>query len=259
MLFTNFYVFTVEGKKFIWRASSLLNMQLITMVSKCPTVRVAWEITWSTTLWTLWLCRNQVVFQGVRITREDLIYLIVIRSQRWCQAVSLIDNSTIWRSNPIGLILSTSLSRKRQLMVSNAVLIGFIDGAWKTTSNAGSQSGIGGYVKDSEGNLVLIFSGPVKANNAFQCELEAMLFVIRQLASSQYNRSHCVLYSDSSELIKEVQKIKYSLDHKLKEELKNFLLFSKIEFKKVDRVLNFEADILAKQGRYRNKMLFAWC
>lgn len=86
-----------------------------------------------------------------------------------------------------------------------------------------------------------------------------MIFVIRQLASSKWSKSHCVLYTDSSELIKEIQKIKFSIDHHLEKEIKNFLLFSKIEFKKVDRVLNCEADNLAKQGMLRNKILFAWC
>lgn len=60
-------------------------------------------------------------------------------------------------------------------------------------------------------------------------------------------------------LIKEIQRSKISLVHQFDKEIEDLLLNAKVIFKKVDRVLNQEADNLAKQGLLRSKILFAWC
>lgn len=132
------------------------------------------------------------------------------------------------------------------MLNNNADLVGFIDGAWKINNNPEIQAGTRGYVKDSEGNLVLIFSGPVIANSPLQCELEALLFVINKLASNEWNNIHSIHYTDSLQLIKEIHKFKISIHHHLDKEIKDLILNTKIVFKKVDKILNCEADNLAK-------------
>lgn len=228
-------------------------------ISKGSNSKAAWEVTWSAALWTIWQCRNQVVFQNVRVKKSEILFLITHRSQSWCQAANLIESSDLWSSNPIGLVLKSSLTRQHRLLNNNAKLVGFIDGAWKKSPNNVIQAGIGGYVKDSEGNLVFIFSGPVKAFSPSQCEFEAMFYVVKQLAVSPWSTTHSVIYSDSADLIKEVRKAKFNFQHHFEDNIRKYLLFAKIEFKKVNRLLNCEADSLAKQGMTRSKLLSAWC
>ncbi|KAK1372726.1 hypothetical protein POM88_028919 [Heracleum sosnowskyi] len=226
---------------------------------KGPSTRMAWEITWSATLWTIWLCRNQMLFQQVRIKQNELQFLITQRSQLWCQAAKLIDDGILWKSNPIGMVLSASNSKLNFLSNVNAGLIGFIDGSWKILNENKTQGGIGGYLKDSKGNLIFVFSGPVDASSAFDCKYQAMCFLISKIVANHWRGKPCVIYSDSVELVEEVQKWKFSFEQNEDESFKEFIIHSKLEFKKVDRVLNWEADNLARKGAARRKMHCSWC
>ncbi|KAK1372733.1 hypothetical protein POM88_028926 [Heracleum sosnowskyi] len=163
---------------------------------KGPSTRMAGEITWSATLWTIWLCRNQMLFQQVRIKQNELQFLITQRSQLWCQAAKLIDDGILWKSNPIGMVLSASNSKLNFLSNVNAGLIGFIDGSWKILNENKTQGGIGEYLKDSKGNLIFVFSGPVDASSAFDCEYQAMCFLISKIVASHWRGKPCVIYSD---------------------------------------------------------------
>ncbi|KAK1394713.1 hypothetical protein POM88_013769 [Heracleum sosnowskyi] len=202
---------------------------------KSPSLKVAWGITWSVTLWTLWLGRNQLILV-------------------WCQSVNLLEESATWSSNPARSIIRSNKNRIGNLYNINAELVGFIDGAWKMGMNQEIQAGIGGYLKDKEGNLLFIFSGPVKALSAIQSEFEAMMFLVIKILESPWCNNHCLIYSDSLELVKRIQRIRLGHDHECEERIKDFLLVAKVEFKKVDRILNCEADNLAKQGATRQKM-----
>ncbi|KAK1389254.1 hypothetical protein POM88_017432 [Heracleum sosnowskyi] len=231
----------------------------ISLKFKGPSTRVAWEITWSATMWTIWLCRNQLVFQNTRIKKNELHVLITYRSQLWCQAANLIDDRPTWKTNPIGMILSSSKKRLSSLFNANSELIGFIDGAWKISKENKIQAGIGGYLKDAKGNLILVFSGPVNASSASECEYRAIGFLINKIVSSQWRGKSCVIYSDSVEMVKDIRQSKFKMDHSEFENSKSVILLSKVEFKKVDRVLNWEADNLEKEGAMKDKMYFAWC
>ncbi|KAK1365688.1 hypothetical protein POM88_041249 [Heracleum sosnowskyi] len=195
----------------------------------------------------------------VRIKQNELQFLITQRSQLWCQAAKLIDDGILWKSNPIGMVLSASKSKLNFLSNVNAGLIGFIDGSWKILNENKTQGGIGGYLKDSKGNLIFVFSGPVDASSAFDCEYQAMCFLISKIVANHWRGKPCVIYSDSVELVQEVQKWKFSFEQNKDESFKEFIIHSKLEFKKVDRVLNWEADNLTRKGAARRKMHCSWC
>ncbi|KAK1360351.1 hypothetical protein POM88_044825 [Heracleum sosnowskyi] len=177
----------------------------------------------------------------------------------WCQAANLIDDGPTWKTNPIGMILSSRKKRLSSLFNANSDLIGFIDGAWKISEENKIQAGIGGYLKDAKGNLILVFSGPVLASSASDCEFRAICFLINKIVSSQWRGKSCIIYSDSIVLVKDFQQSKFKIDQSELENSNSFILLSKVEFKKIDRVLNWEAGNLAKEGALKDKILFAWC
>ncbi|KAK1377085.1 Chlororespiratory reduction 4 [Heracleum sosnowskyi] len=137
-------------------------------------------------------------------------------------------------------------------------LIGFIDGAWHCDKDQQIRAGIGGYLKDNQGNLLFFFSGPSTAKTAFDCEYEAMIFLVKSICHSPWRLSRCLIYTDSAELVGNLQNVKFNFLRKEEDDIQYFLSTSKFEFKKVDRILNWEADKRAKQGRSREKNLFAW-
>lgn len=203
--------------------------------------------------------RHHLIFvDGVRTKKENVEFLIVQRSRAWCSAINLFEDSTLWNVNPVGTILRSNTRRLAKLMDVDAEIMGFIDGAWKCGNDKRIQAGIGGYLKDKQGNLLFLFSGPSTAKSAFDCELDAMIFLVRNIFKSPWRLSKCVLYTDSVELVRTLKDIKFKLLDK-EEDVRNLLRSCKVEFKKIDRILNCEADKLAKQGRLREKILFAWC
>ncbi|KAK1394091.1 hypothetical protein POM88_013147 [Heracleum sosnowskyi] len=100
---------------------------------KSPSVKAAWGIVLAATLWTIWLLRNQTVFENNKLGRKALEDLLLLRTLHWCESVKLLDQSqsSIWASNPAGLILSNSKTIKKNLWTKNSSLMGFIDGSWK--------------------------------------------------------------------------------------------------------------------------------
>lgn len=98
---------------------------------KSPSVRAAWGIVLASTLWTIWLIRNQYVFEGKKVVKKVLEDLILLRSSSWCESLNIIipHNQTIWNINPVGLILSSSKLARNLNFNSNEQLYGFVDGA----------------------------------------------------------------------------------------------------------------------------------
>ncbi|KAK1357882.1 hypothetical protein POM88_051138 [Heracleum sosnowskyi] len=200
---------------------------------RCEMAKWAWSFVSS---W--WNIEKSVSISEYKNKKNELHVLITYRSQLWCQAANLIDDGPTWKTNPIGMILSSSKKRLSSLFNANSDLIGFIDGAWKISEENKIQAGIGGYLKDAKGNLILVFSGPVNASSASECEYRAICFLINKIVSSQWRGKSCVIYSDSVEMVKDIQQSKFKMDHSEFENSKSVILLSKMEFKKVDRVLN---------------------
>lgn len=71
-----------------------------------------WSITLSAAAWTLWLVRNELVFEQNQLNIELMNFLLKISSYKWCLAWGGLssDIMELWSVNPIGALL---LSCKR--------------------------------------------------------------------------------------------------------------------------------------------------
>ena len=58
------------------------------------------------TLWSIWLARNDLVFNQIRLKKETLQDLIFLRVSKWGKAIKVIffDSLPLWRVNPVGTL-----------------------------------------------------------------------------------------------------------------------------------------------------------
>ena len=54
-----------------------------------------------------------------------------------------------------------------------------MDGAWKLSKNKLFSGKMGGYIKNKQRGLLLIFSGPLKVNGPLEAEVEGVLFLLK--------------------------------------------------------------------------------
>lgn len=71
-------------------------------------VRLGWNCCVAACLWSIWLSRNRLVFEGENMKATDLIHLVKIRSFKWCSAVGLVNEVMdsrwfIYQATPIEL------------------------------------------------------------------------------------------------------------------------------------------------------------
>ncbi|KAK1401004.1 hypothetical protein POM88_000609 [Heracleum sosnowskyi] len=230
---------------------------------KSPSVKAAWGIVLAATLWTIWLSRNQTVFENNKLGRKALEDLLLLRTLHWCESVMLLDQSqsNIWASNPAGLILSNSKTVKKNLWTENSSLMGFIDGSWKKRVNQDDIAGIGGHLYDREGNMILMFSGPVSTTSALVSEMEALWFLLEKINNSPWSQSKVKIHSDCQEPIDIIQESKFSNNSHwlLSKDLLSLMGSINFELIKIPRMLNDNADSLATRGAMRTSMIVSWC
>lgn len=78
----------------MWRMFSVL-------FTRSP-IRKVWQLILTTTLWSIWLARNEKVFCNVQISEKSLIQVIKIRSSQWCLSIDWLETNQVneWFLNP---------------------------------------------------------------------------------------------------------------------------------------------------------------
>lgn len=115
-------------------------------------------------LWTLWLCRNHLVFNNKRTKVDENIYLVKWRALKWCEATNICkesSNCAILFHYPQNSLSSNYESMHRSLLddPSKDIFI-FIDGAFVRDSFNSRKVGIGGFFKDKEEKKLDCFMEP---------------------------------------------------------------------------------------------------
>ncbi|KAK1360505.1 hypothetical protein POM88_044979 [Heracleum sosnowskyi] len=222
-------------------------------------LKQVWEIVLVATLWTLWLNRNQRLFNSSRVSLEGIVKLIKVRSQEWALERNIILEDALiwWESNPIGVVTKSQVIKVEKLFKCDCELVCFSDGAWKINDKGVMKSGIGGVIKSSEGLTKLIFSGPSSAVNAFDSELKSFEELIALLRTDFRKDLRIMCYTDCSELVSTLEKLKDFRETNVFSDSKvlDFFLEANISVTKIDRIYLQEADYWAKQGRFRASLL----
>ncbi|KAK1362063.1 hypothetical protein POM88_046537 [Heracleum sosnowskyi] len=79
-LTSSFYKMRIEN---IWEWHKLFSNSIL---QEC------WKTALSASLWSFWLCRNQLVFENISIRDSDLLFLIKLRALKWCEAFNICKN-----------------------------------------------------------------------------------------------------------------------------------------------------------------------
>lgn len=95
------------------------------------------------------------------------------------------------------------------------------------------------------------------ANSPYEAELEALMFLLGQIKDSAHKKAHIVLFSDCKVLVTNMASLrKKTNNHYLASGSHSLLTNFKLIL--IDRLLNKEADSLAKDGGNKKKILKGW-
>lgn len=77
----------------MWRSKGLFKIKILSKI---------WEMVLAATIWTIWLVRNEKLFQGKEADLITVISLIKFRTLSWGLALGLIlkEKASWWNSNP---------------------------------------------------------------------------------------------------------------------------------------------------------------
>ncbi|WOH03522.1 hypothetical protein DCAR_0622921 [Daucus carota subsp. sativus] len=219
-----------------------------------------WRVVVVATLWSIWLARNELIFNGTRLKKQQLIELIAVRINKWGNAAGLIlfGDDPLWRVNPHGIIAVHHFKRTLgfwQFRVDNYDFVCAVDGAFGSQGEVSPKGGIGGYILNNRKEKILIFSGPVRAKSALQVETEGILQMLRWIFSLGLSKNRVLICTDSTESINIFNK-GYAKVFPLRECNLDFqhLIGFNIFIQFVPSEINEEADLLAKNGIGRKEM-----
>ncbi|KAK1399306.1 hypothetical protein POM88_009169 [Heracleum sosnowskyi] len=221
---------------------------------RCFRDRITQEV-WKTTLgacvWTIWLERNQGVFNNKFASLENVSFLILHRSAQWCLAAGFLVKETLawWNINPMGCITRSIALKKMDLLNNGCALTGFIDGSWKLDNKGELVAGIGGLVLNTEGKKKLEFAGPIRTLDALHAEWKALFFIVDIISKKNLNTSW-MIYSDSALLVRSLLTFKNrgNIEEELIIEVRKKILRHNIFIKQISRDFNDKEDLLAKLG-----------
>lgn len=186
---------TFEGTNscMVWDSAKLVTHKK----AKC-----AWKIVISAALWTIWLSKNDAIFNNSRICIEKNFASVKVLSKKWWLISDIIIESTTswWSQNPMGSITKSETDQMHALLQTNRDLIGFLDGSWKLKQE-NIQAGIGGYIQKKNEDVIFSFSGPCCANYAFQTEWNALSHMLSNFANSKWADRSLLLYTDCGKLV----------------------------------------------------------
>lgn len=137
--------------------------------------------------------------------------------------------------------------------------VAFVDESFRVDNFKNSLGGIGGVLKDRMGKKLLWFSGPVEVNDALEAErkaLEQMVSFFQNADMKGFDlQKHfganikLLIFSDNLALVKDISKNKCVL--------KDNASLS-MEVQHISRVLNSEADLLARNGALLDTLQVQW-
>lgn len=146
-----------------------------------------WQIMIVVVLWSIWLGRNEFVFQGKKLKKKVCHRLLLHRSFKWLEAGGLfnIKFSNFWEVNPSGALRLSLIERKSDFwhkIFLNFDLVCPADGSIIQKDND-VKAGIGGMVWDNLGTLKYIFSGPVHVESVLESEVKALEHLLTAVQS----------------------------------------------------------------------------
>ncbi|XP_038699593.1 uncharacterized protein LOC119996887 [Tripterygium wilfordii] len=215
-------------------------------------------------IWTIWTERNKVIFDDAEVEWSNVLYLVFIRYGLWLKAI----NISIPYSGPELMAASDGvkfkiLLNKAPRPVSIWVAPPTSHLKWNTDGSSRlDKVGIGGVLRDSSGNFLCIFSGPVGNLDATSAEMEAIRKALEiSVAHGSSNGVELIVESDSHNSVSWLKKGSsnpWSMDQDCNAITNLTKVFAAVNFVHIWREANGVADFLAKKGVDRQDLMVSW-
>ncbi|KAL4368431.1 hypothetical protein GQ457_05G036100 [Hibiscus cannabinus] len=193
-----------------------------------------WLVGCAAVLWTLWLARNEVIFRGKSLELVELCFLVKLRSFFWVKADALdcFFDEAQWWCCPL-------------------------DCSFPVAAGAG---GCGGVLRDGDGHIIALFSGPLGILDSNVAEIRAIAAALDILVEGKWEGlSSFVIESDSAVALSWIlhkERRPWRLDRWFRDIDGACLMLPCVCFNHVLREANALADVLAKGGVDRSDWLF---
>ncbi|XVF79317.1 hypothetical protein PTKIN_Ptkin14bG0211600 [Pterospermum kingtungense] len=214
-----------------------------------------WGMLFGAVAWSIWLCRNEVVFKGKNWELDHILDLIKLRLSMWMKARWL--HLSMSMLNVDSSHYSVPFSKASDMVRKSSCWIPPSEGMVKFNVDGSSFGkpdpvGIGGVLRNHKGNELMSFSKHIGMEDSNVAEIMAIReALVLFLASPWVNCSKLIIESDSRIAIGWVNnpneapwKVRMFVNHitNLRSQIKDLQIFH------IFREANQRADQLAKKG-----------
>lgn len=234
----------------LWNASSYFPSK---------SLKSAWKITISASLWSLWLSRNQCIFDSKGADIKNMLSLTISQASDWCQVQNLLSKELLlqWNHSPVSAISNAEGNKFKELLACGSQLIGFCDGSWKRNS-VGFKAGIGGLIFKSSGEAILSFFGPSLAATSFDSEWEALSCLREAFLGSEWSKCQLTIFTDSRQVFCNFLENSLKFHQSAASKENAYLNCQNIRVKVISSEHNTRADFLAKKGAKSKELKLFW-
>lgn len=218
-----------------------------------------WRCMRAAVCWTIWEERNSRIFTDKERSLEAMLEVIHIRVIHWLKTLALFAEFSVDELQRKWKEIAELVPMRKASNVCwippphDFVKLNF-DGS--SLGNPG-PSGIGGVIRDEQGNLLAMYSGPVGVGDSLRAEILAALEGVQRIKDMHINK--LIIEGDSEVVVNWLKKDSLRLWNYSNEKRK-FKWLTKdmeIQYKWVKRSVNSLADGLARQGVNRHSIFWA--
>lgn len=122
-----------------------------------------------------------MLFNKKRIHTHHFELLIFIRVNKWGLASNILEfgNEPLWKLNPYRAINVHYHKLNFNYWKFRSSVYDAVVGAWGRNKYGLITGGIGGFLKNRDGKILFMFSGPTETNNSEEAEIDTLLHLIR--------------------------------------------------------------------------------
>ncbi|KAK8574915.1 hypothetical protein V6N12_062592 [Hibiscus sabdariffa] len=223
-------------------------------------VKKVWQIAFGAALWSIWLARCDMYFNGKLISVNELLFLSKIRALFWLKAGKEDWNFDleVWWQNPSSIISAGLTS-------ANAFWCPPVRGYFKFNiggARLGPKVGCGGALRDETGALRALFAGPVAVSDLNVAKLLAVKFALELFCeTSLIGKVGLLVEVDSQVVLNWVSTLFTRPWRWWPQSIAIDLLtkrIGKVDFNLVDRQRNALAFGLSRDGALRASFFKVW-
>ncbi|XP_039053775.1 uncharacterized protein LOC120195910 [Hibiscus syriacus] len=230
-------------------------MEFLILWDDFMTNSLIWKFIPRAVMWSVWKCRNEIIFQKGKLDLVKLSFIVRFRVASWFSA--RFKDMGIPLDSLVGdLKIADSIGRSGKDCSQPACWVPPLEGFLKLNVDGPMVSGwkkggIGGLFRDSRGLLLQWFSEAVGGGPPILAELLAIKRGICLMEELDFvANQRVILESDLSNALKWIQNPGLSppLHLSLVKDIISLLIGKDIIFRHISRAANWEADKLAKDG-----------